>query len=280
LAPFAGCGAHKTPKKHAAGHCLRDNIIPWASIRISALLNVLLGALRQQQQKSASTFALNWHFLRVAGRTRRQKHTGGHYLRDNLTTWASMLISALLDVPLGRPARPPRGLRQLLPLQGLNGDGNRERAAGRTATEHSPGWMSRGPRCLPMSRASRAVLRTHCRATSSIASTAARIKWRWEQGAHSRAHRPRAPPRLDVSGSLMPTNVPRVPSRPAHVLPSGDLLCAMPAPMNHVKYLRVGPRRNAFSKLVHHQYKSFEADRFCQNQIKYTTGLSNKPSNA
>ena len=170
----------------------------------------------------------------------------GHYLRDNLTTWASMLISALLDVPLGRPARPPRGLRQLLPLQGLNGDGNRERAAGRTATEHSPGWMSRGPRCLPMSRASRAVLRTHCRATSSIASTAARIKWRWEQGAHSRAHRPRAPPRLDVSRSLMPTNVPRVRSRPAHVLPSGDLLYAMPAPMNHVKYLRAGPAEMPF----------------------------------
>jgi len=54
-------------------------------------------------------------------------------------------------------------------------------------------------------------------------SAIARIKWRWEQGARSRAHRHGAQPRLDVSGSQMPTNVPRVPSRPAHALPS-DLL--------------------------------------------------------
>jgi len=49
-------------KKHAAGHCLRDNLIIWASMLISALLNVPLGALRQQQQQQASSFALNGHF--------------------------------------------------------------------------------------------------------------------------------------------------------------------------------------------------------------------------
>jgi len=89
------------PNKHAAGHCLRDNLITWASMLISALLNVPLGALHQQQQQQASTFALNQHFLRVVGRTRCKKHAAGHCLRDNLITWASMLISALLNVPLG-----------------------------------------------------------------------------------------------------------------------------------------------------------------------------------
>jgi len=55
---------------------------------------------------------------------------------------------------------------------------------------------------------------------STIASTAARIKWLWEQGARSRAHRHGAQPTLDVSGSRTPTNVPRVPSRPACALPT------------------------------------------------------------
>ena len=55
-------------------------------------------------------------------------------------------------------------------------------------------------------------------------SAIARIKWQWEQGARSRAHRHGAQPRLDVSGSQIPTNAPRVPSRPAHALPSGNLL--------------------------------------------------------
>jgi len=50
------------------------------------------------------------------------------------------------------------------------------------------------------------------------------IKWPWEQGERSRAHRHGAQHRLDVSGSQMPTNVPRVPSRPAHAQPNGDLL--------------------------------------------------------
>jgi len=47
-----------------------------------------------------------------------------------------------------------------------------------------------------------------------------------------------------------------------------------PAPMNHVNKGR--PRQNAFSKLVHRQYKSFPPDRFCQVEIKKTTELSSK----
>ena len=35
-----------------------------------------------------------------------------------------------------------------------------------------------------------------------------------------------------------------------------------PAPMNYIKYLRAGHRRNAFSNLVPRQYKSFPPDRF------------------
>jgi len=61
--------------------------------------------------------------------------------------------------------QPPRSP---LLLPGLNGDGNREGAAERTAPEHSPGWISRGPRCLPMSRASTAVPPTRCRAATSF----------------------------------------------------------------------------------------------------------------
>jgi len=68
---------------------------------ISALVNVPLGALQQQQQQRVSTNAPNCYFWRVVGRTRRTKHAAGHCLRDNLITWASMLISALLNVPLG-----------------------------------------------------------------------------------------------------------------------------------------------------------------------------------
>jgi len=53
---------------------------------ISALLNVPLGALQQQQQQRTSNLVPNWQFWRVVGRTRRQKHAAGHYLRDNLIT--------------------------------------------------------------------------------------------------------------------------------------------------------------------------------------------------
>jgi len=88
-------------KKHAVQHCPRHNLFTWASVLIFAPLNVPLGALRLQQQQQASTCALNWHFVRVVGRTRRQKHAAGHCVRDNLITRASMLISALINVPLG-----------------------------------------------------------------------------------------------------------------------------------------------------------------------------------
>ena len=91
----------KRRQKHAVQHCLRHNLFTWASTLISALLNVPLGALWQQQQQRVSTLAPNWHFWRVVGRTRRRKHAAGHCLRDNLIPWASMRISALLNVPLG-----------------------------------------------------------------------------------------------------------------------------------------------------------------------------------
>jgi len=64
-------------QKHAAGNCLRDNLITWASVLISAPLNLPLGALRQQQQQQASTLALNWHLLRDVRRTRHKKYAAG-----------------------------------------------------------------------------------------------------------------------------------------------------------------------------------------------------------
>ena len=51
-------------------------------------------------------------------------------------------------------------------------------------------------------------------------------------------------------------------------------------PYESCKIFKVRPRRNAFSKLVHRQYKSFPPDRFCQVEIQKTTGFGNKPSTA
>jgi len=51
-------------------------------------------------------------------------------------------------------------------------------------------------------------------------------------------------------------------------------------PYESCKIFKGRPRRNAFSKLVHRQYKSFPPDRFCQVEIKKTTGLSNKHGTA
>jgi len=47
-------------------------------------------------------------------------------------------------------------------------------------------------------------------------------------------------------------------------------------PYESCKIFKGRPRRNAFSTLVHRQYKSFPTDRFCQTEIKKTIGLSNK----
>ena len=58
-------------------------------------------------------------------------------------------------------------------------------------------------------------------------------------------------------------------------------ICSMPTrPYESCKIFKGRPRRNAFSKLVYRQYKSFLSDRFCQLEIQITTGLSNKPSTA
>jgi len=46
------------------------------------------------------------------------------------------------------------------------------------------------------------------------------------------------------------------------------------------KIFKGRPRRNAFSKLVHRQYKSFPPHRFCQVEMKNPTRLSNKTNNA
>jgi len=42
--------------------------------------------------------------------------------------------------------------------------------------------------------------------------------------------------------------------------------------MESCKIFIVWSRRNAFSKLAHHQYKSFPSDRFCQTEIKKSVG--------
>ena len=51
-------------------------------------------------------------------------------------------------------------------------------------------------------------------------------------------------------------------------------------PYESCKIFKGRPRRNAFSKMVHRQYKSFQFDRFCQFEMKNPTRLSNKTSNA
>jgi len=51
-------------------------------------------------------------------------------------------------------------------------------------------------------------------------------------------------------------------------------------PYESCKIFKSRLRRNAFSKLVHRQYKSFPPDRFCQVEMKNPTRLSNKTNNA
>jgi len=51
-------------------------------------------------------------------------------------------------------------------------------------------------------------------------------------------------------------------------------------PYESCKILKGRPHRNAFSKLVHRQYKSFPSDRFCLVEMKNPTRLSNKTNNA
>ena len=51
-------------------------------------------------------------------------------------------------------------------------------------------------------------------------------------------------------------------------------------PYESCKIFKGRPRRNAFSKLVHRRYKSFQFGRFCQLEIKNTTRLSNKHNTA
>ena len=66
---FSSVTRRKRRQKHAVQHCSRQNLFTWASMFISALVNVPLRALRQQQQQRVSTFAQNWHSWRVMGRT-------------------------------------------------------------------------------------------------------------------------------------------------------------------------------------------------------------------
>ena len=51
-------------------------------------------------------------------------------------------------------------------------------------------------------------------------------------------------------------------------------------PYGSCKIFKGRPRRNAFSKLVHRQYKSLPPDRFCQVEMKNPTRLSIKTNNA
>ena len=100
---FSNVIRRKRRQKHAVQYCPRHNLFTWASMLLSAILNMPLGALRQQQKQRASTSAPIWHFWRVVGRTRRKKNAAGHCLRDNLFTWASVLIFAPPNFAAGRP---------------------------------------------------------------------------------------------------------------------------------------------------------------------------------
>jgi len=64
---FSSVLRRKRRQKHAVQYCPRHNLFTWASMLISAILNVPLGALRQQQQQRACTVAPNWHFWQSWG---------------------------------------------------------------------------------------------------------------------------------------------------------------------------------------------------------------------
>ena len=60
---FSSVIRRKRRQKHAVQHCPRHNLFTWASMLISAILNVPLGALRQQQQRTRAL----WHRIGTFG---------------------------------------------------------------------------------------------------------------------------------------------------------------------------------------------------------------------
>jgi len=69
--------------------------------------------------------------------------------------------------------------------------------------------------------------------------------------------------------------------RPFKATPTknGEYIYVSARPYESCKIFKGRPRRNAFSKLVNRQYKSFPPDRFCQVEMKNPTRLSNKTNN-
>ena len=70
--------------------------------------------------------------------------------------------------------------------------------------------------------------------------------------------------------------------RPFKATPTknGEYIYVSARPYESCKIFKGRPRRNAFSKLVNRQYKSFPPDRFCQVEMKNPTRLSNKTNTA
>ena len=83
--------------------------------------------------------------------------------------------------------------------------------------------------------------------------------------------------RLSCAGE-QPLEVSSHPSNVQHAFKYSS--CWSTRPYESCKIFKGRPRRNASSKLVHRQYKSFPPDRFCQVERKNPTRLSNKTNNA
>jgi len=141
LALFAGCGGHKTQKTCSrtlsAGQSHHMGL--YAHMCTSKCAAGPPRSLTTRLAPASAAARIKWLWEQGA---RSREHRHGAKTR--------------LDASESHPLSP-------LPLPGLNGCGNREHAAERTATEHSPRWMFRGHGRLPMSRASQAVPRARCR---------------------------------------------------------------------------------------------------------------------
>ena len=112
---FSRVNSHKRRVKGAAGHSLRHTLLTLAFRVLSASVNMLLGALREQQQLRKGCFAGKLFIFE--GLEPQKKRAVGRSLLHNLIALASMVRTATLNMQLSvrAPWSPPRQSAQAHP---------------------------------------------------------------------------------------------------------------------------------------------------------------------
>ena len=94
---FSRFNSCKRRVKGAGGHSLRHTLLTLAFRVLSAGVNMLLGALREQQQLRKGCFAGTLHFRGIGA----EKRVVGRSFLHNLIALASMVRTATLNMQLG-----------------------------------------------------------------------------------------------------------------------------------------------------------------------------------